>query len=87
MLARMIIQGLVAAALVGAAATVYAQVKEGTGDLSSDPAPAEAPATARPTTPPGDGYLRPSRERSQDDDDDNDDRHKRGGARRDHDDD
>lgn len=57
MLGKMLIHGLVAAAILGSAAAVYAQVKD-TGNL----APAAIPEQRKDVvaSEPGDGYLRPT---------------------------
>lgn len=55
MLGKMLVQGLVAAAIIGSAAAVYAQSAKD-GYL---PAPAAAAPAGDKAAPPADGYLRP----------------------------
>lgn len=62
MLGKMIAHGLVAAALIGSAAAVYAQAKEDNDYLSPAPAAPSAPSGKSANTPVikvGEGYIQP----------------------------
>jgi hypothetical protein len=80
MIARMMLQGAVAAALIAGAGMLYG--------AAAEQGPAPAPAAAAEATPPVDnGYLQPrpgSRLRGHDRDHDDDDDHDRHDRRRDH---
>lgn len=57
MLGKMLIHGLLAAALIGSAAAVYAQAKDNPGwSAAATPEQGKDPAVAQS----GDGYLRPA---------------------------
>lgn len=63
MLGRMLVQGLVAATLIGAAAAVYAQAKGDDGDLSPVSAVPLAPSGSSLNTPVAEareGYIQPA---------------------------
>jgi len=70
MLGKMIIHGLVAATMIGAAAAVYAQTRN---DGYASPAPSQISRAVSPDKAADDGYMRPTglrfRERNHDDDD------------------
>lgn len=89
MLGKMIVQGLVAAAIIGSAAAVYAQAKD---DGILTPKPAQATGVAPAARDGGDGYLRPAEARTRQRDERGtaiaSDRHRdHHGRGRDHDDD
>lgn len=90
MLGKMLIHGLVAAAVIGSAAAVYAQTKDN-GYLSPTQPPAKVePARAAPVG--ADGYIRPAAEQERkfhqsEVKGDAKAEHRRSGRERDHDDD
>ncbi|PIW29004.1 MAG: hypothetical protein COW30_06025 [Rhodospirillales bacterium CG15_BIG_FIL_POST_REV_8_21_14_020_66_15] len=81
MLGKMIIHGLVAATVIGAAAAVYAQTRN---DGYASPAPSQVSRAASPGKAADDGYMRPTGYRSHErDDDDHEHGFRRGHERRD----
>lgn len=88
MLGKMFIHGLVAAAIIGSAAAVYAQVKD-----QAPPQDVEARVAGQAAAKPDDGYIRPvwtdsRRERDRDGERFKSERHReRHDRKRDHDDD
>ena len=82
MLGKMIIHGLVAATMIGAAAAVYAQTGN---DGYASPAPPQTSRAASPDKAADDGYMRPAGFRSRErDDDDHEHESRRDHDRRDH---
>lgn len=81
MLGKMLIHGLVAAALVGGAAAVYAQARD-TGYLSPGTAPAASQTKETADALPGDRNARPAFDNFRSRDDDR--RHERKYDRRSH---
>jgi len=84
MLGKMIIHGLVAATMIGAAAAVYAQTRN---DGYASPAPSQISRAASPDKAADDGYMRPTGFRFGDhdrDDDDHEHETRRDHERRDH---
>lgn len=82
MLGKMIIHGLVAATMIGAAAAVYAQTRN---DGYASPAPSQISRAASPDKAADDGYMRPTEFRFRErDDDDHEYESRRDHERRDH---
>lgn len=82
MLGKMIIHGLVAATMIGAAAAVYAQTRN---DGDASPAPSQISRAVSPDKAADDGYMRPTGLRFRDrDDDDHEHESRRDHERRDH---